>query len=73
MRKTDKEFNQFIYIVVIILDISKILMYDFYYRLKERCGDRIKLLYNNTDPLIIAVKTENFYEDMKGMIDEFYM
>jgi hypothetical protein len=46
-------------------------MYDFYYRLKERYGDRIKLLYTDTDSLIISIQTKDFYEDMKDMIDEF--
>ena len=71
MRRTVIRFNQPIYVGVAILDISKTLMYDFYYRLKERYGDRIKLLYTDTDSLIIAVQTKDFYEDMKGMIDEF--
>jgi len=39
--------------------------------LKERYGDGIKLLCTDTDSLIITVKTEYFYEDMKGTIDEF--
>ena len=68
MRKTMIKFNQPIYVGV---DISKTLMYDFYYRLKERYGDRIKLLYTDTDLLIISIKTKDFYDDMKEMIDEF--
>lgn len=46
-------------------------MYNFYYRLKERYGDGIKLLYTDTDSLILFINTEDFYEDMKSMIDEF--
>ena len=71
MRKTKIKFNQPIYIGVAILDISKTLMYDFYYRLKERYGDRIKLLYTDTDSLIISAQTTDFYDDMREMIDEF--
>ena len=71
MRRTMIKFNQPIYVGVAILDISKTLMYDFYYRLKERYGDKIKLLYTDTDSLIISIKTKDFYEDMKDMIDEF--
>ena len=71
MKRTMIKFNQPIYVGVAILDISKTLMYDFYYRLKERYGDKIKLLYTDTDSLIISINTEDFYEDMKGMIDEF--
>ena len=55
MRRTMIKFNQPIYVGVAILDISKTLMYDFYYRLKERYGDRIKLLYTDMDSLIISI------------------
>ena len=41
MRRTIIKFNQPIYVGVAILDISKTLMYDFYYKLKERYGDKI--------------------------------
>ena len=46
-------------------------MIEFYYRLKEKYGDKIKLLYTDTDSLIISINTKDFYEDMKEMIDEF--
>ena len=68
MRRTMIKFNQPIYVGVAILDISKTLMYN---RLKERYGDKIKLLYTDTDSLIISINTKDFYEDMKDMIDEF--
>ncbi len=55
-----------------ILDISKTLMYDFYYKILEsKYEDKIKLLYTDTDSLTFAVKTKDFYEDMKEMITEF--
>jgi hypothetical protein len=45
-----------------ILDISKKLMYDFYYNvLKEKYKEKIRLLYGDTDSLIIEVKTSDFY------------
>ncbi|MBP1526245.1 MAG: hypothetical protein H9Q67_07120, partial [Spiroplasma ixodetis] len=71
MIRTMIKFNQPIYVGVAILDISKTLMYNFYYRLKERYGDKIKLLYTDTDSLIMSIKTNDFHEDMKEMIDEF--
>lgn len=46
MGSTEIKFNQPIYMGEVILDISKTVMYDFYYRLKERYGARIKLLYS---------------------------
>ena len=71
MKRTMIKFNQPIYVGVAILDISKTLMYNFHYRLKEKHGDKIKLLYTDTDSLIISIKSKDFYNDMKEMIDEF--
>lgn len=72
MRRTMIKCNQPIYVGVAILDISKTLMYDFYYKLKERCEDKIKLLYyTDTDSLIISIKIKDFYEDMKEWLMNF--
>lgn len=71
MNKTEIIFNQPMYIGVCILEISKVVMYDFYYKLKERYGDKIRFNYGDTDSLIITVKTEDLYEDMKDMINEY--
>jgi hypothetical protein len=59
------------YIGVCILEISKILMYDFFYKLKEIYDDKIKLLYCDTDSLIIEVFTNDIFEDMKERISEY--
>ena len=57
--------NKPIYVGMAILDISKHLMYDFYYNtLKARYGDKIRLLYTDTDSLIVKVDTEDVYGDM---------
>lgn len=68
MSRTKIYFGQPMYIGVCILEISKILMYDFFYKLKEIYGDKIKLLYCDTDFLIIEVFTD---EDMKERISEY--
>jgi hypothetical protein len=49
-----------------ILDLSKTLMYDYWYgHLKPTYGDHVKLLATDTDSLIFQVQTEDFYKDMK--------
>ena len=49
----------------IILELSKYLMYDFYYNvLKKRYGDKIKLLMTDTDSLCVEIETDDVYEDM---------
>ena len=46
-------------------------MYDFYYNtIKEKYEEKFKL-YMDTDSLFMEIKTEDFYADMKSMINEF--
>ena len=57
--------NKPIYVGMSVLDLSKHLMYDFYYNtLKARYGDKIRLLYTDTDSLIVKVDTDDLYKDM---------
>ena len=57
--------NKPIYVGMSVLDLSKHLMFDFYYNtLKARYGDKIRLLYTDTDSVIIHVQTEDIYADM---------
>ena len=47
-----------------ILDISKTLVYGFWYDyIKPKYGDRAKLCYMNTDSFIIHIITKDFYKD----------
>lgn len=53
-----------------ILDISQELMYDFYYNvLKPKSGTNIELCYRDMDFLIYNIKTEDFYQYMKTIIN----
>ena len=57
--------NKPIYVGMSVLDLSKHLMYDFYYNtLKARYGNKIRLLNTDTDSLIVKVDTEDIYADM---------
>ena len=65
MRKIKVKINKSIYLGMVILDISKMLMCEFWYRyLKPKYGDRIKLCYMDTDNFIFFIKTRDFYEDI---------
>ncbi|GFY59102.1 uncharacterized protein TNIN_277771 [Trichonephila inaurata madagascariensis] len=73
MHKTAVLFDKPIYVGMSILDLSKSLIYDFHYNMmKPKYGGNIKLLYMDTDSFIYDIKTKDFHEDMKGMIDYFY-
>ena len=55
-----------------VLDISKTLMYDFYYnKLLKQYGKNVDLLYTDTDSLLLEIKTENVYKDMEENIEEY--
>ena len=63
MKKTRVKMNKPLYLGMSILDISKTLMYEFWYDyLKPKYGDRVKLCYTNTDSFIIYIKTEDFFK-----------
>ena len=57
--------NKPIYVGMSVLDLSKHLMYNFYYNtLKARYGENVRLLYTDTDSLIVKVDTDDLYKDM---------
>ena len=65
MKKTKVKINKPIYLGLSILEISKILMYEFWYDyMKPKYGDNVKLCYTDTDTFIMNTETEDFYEDI---------
>jgi len=65
MHKARLVLNRPVYVGMSILDLSKTLMYDFYYnQLKSQYGSRVELLYTDTDSLLLEIQTEDAYRDM---------
>ena len=65
MHKSRLLLNRPVYVGMSVLDLSKHLMYDFYYnQLKKQYGEHCQLLYTDTDSLLLEIQTENVYEDM---------
>ena len=61
MKKTKVKMNKPIYLGLLILEFSKILMYEFWYGyMKSKYGDNVKLCYMDTDSFIVNIKTEDF-------------
>ena len=73
MKKTKLTFNKPVYLGMCILDLSKTLMYDFHYNyIKQKYGDKAKLLFTDTDSLMYEIQTEDFYKDIsKDVKDRF--
>ena len=47
-------------------------MFSFYYKvMKERYGDGIRLLYTDTDSVIIEIQTESLHEDMLKYLQHY--
>ena len=70
MKKTKVKMNEPIYLGLSILEISKILMYEFRYDyVKPKCGDNVKLCYMDTDSFIMHIKTEDFYKDIADDVE----
>ena len=73
MKKTKVKMNKPIYLGMSILDISKTLMYEFWYDyIKPKYQDRAKLCYMDTDSFVIHIKTEDFYEDIPDDVEKWF-
>ena len=49
-----------------ILDISKLLMYDFHYNtIKKQYKNKASLLFTDTDSLTYEIETDDIYKDME--------
>ena len=67
MKKTKLVFNKPVYLGMCILDLSKTLMYDFHYTyIKQKYGDKAKLLLTYTDSTMYEIQTEDFYKDISA-------
>ena len=73
MTKTRIKMNKPLYLGMLILGITKILMYDFWYDyISPMYGDKIKLCYTDTDSFIIYIKTEDFFEDISNDVEKWF-
>ena len=71
MNKTKVKMNKPIYLGLSIIDISKILMYEFWYDyMKPKYGNRVKLCYMDTDSFVMNIKRNDFYKDTANDVEK---
>ena len=59
-----------LYLGMTLLDISKTLMYEFWYDyISPKYGDRVKVCYTDTDSFIINIKPEDVFEDISNDVE----
>ncbi|XP_050536021.1 uncharacterized protein LOC126902611 [Daktulosphaira vitifoliae] len=64
------KFIKPIYVGLAVLDISKSLMYKYFYDvLKPHYGDAISLVYMDTDSFIYLLRVSDFYQDLANSPD----
>ena len=70
MKKIKVKMNKPVYLGLSILEISKTLMYEFWYDYaKPQYGDNVKLCYMDTDSFIMHIKTKDFYKDIADDVE----
>ena len=73
MKKTKVKMNKTTFLGMSRLDISKTLMYEFWYDyIKPKYQDKAKLCYMDTDSIVILIKTEDFYKDIANDVEEWF-
>ena len=70
-KKTKVKMNKPIYLGLSILEISKILMYEFWYDyMKPKYYNNAKLCYMDMDSFIMDIKTNDFYKDIANDVED---
>ena len=65
MNKISNNFEKLVYLGLLILDLSKTAMHEFWYDyIKPKYGENTKLCYVDIDSFIVYVKTKDIYKDI---------
>ena len=72
-KKTEVKMNKPVYLGQAILDISKTLMYGFWYDyIQPKFGDKARLCYTDIDSFIMHIKTHDFYKDIADNVERWF-
>nr|XP_022910659.1 uncharacterized protein LOC111421711 [Onthophagus taurus] len=65
-------YDKPLYVGFTVLELSKLLMYNFYYDfLKPKYGESIRLCYMDTDSFTVLIDSDDVYRDVKLNLDKF--
>ena len=71
MKKKQVDIDKPVFIGLVVLELSKLLMYEFYYDYFKIKYPDACVLYSDTDSLIINVKTDDIYKDMEPELEHY--
>ena len=70
MERPVSSLDKPIYLRQAILDLSKILMYEFHFNyMRPKYGVNLWLCYRNTDSLVYGIETDDIYKDIAGNVE----
>ena len=74
MRKTQILLNKPVYSGLSILDLSKTVMYEFWYDyINRKYGEKARLRYIDTGSFIVYIRTDGIYKDIAEDVEiRFY-
>ena len=65
--------NKPVYLRTSILELSKVLMYEFQYDyVNSEHGEKVNLCYLNLEIFIVYIKTDNIYRDIVEVVETNY-
>ena len=71
MKKAKVKMNKPVNLGLSVLEISKTLMYEFWYNyMKPKYVDNVKLCYMHTDSFLVHIKTKDFYKDIANNVEK---
>ena len=71
MKEINLKMNKLIYLGMTILDVSKILMHEFWYGyLKPKYKENLNLCYVDTDSFIFSIKIRDWYKTISDGIEQ---
>ena len=62
--KTTLMFSKPVYAGICTLELSKVPMYELHYEhIKNKCDEKSRLLFADTESFVCEIETENIYDD----------